>query len=210
MLEAPLIIDDIISTKYQTLLLNTVLGGSDFQWHYQKDITYDNNALASAEFANSNIIERPGLSHLFYDSLGTGSTESSKYFSLILPLAFEAAAKANINFDFIGKARSFLQFPSNPNHPNGLINHPHIDMPFPHTVLLYYINDSDGDTIIYNETLSDIPDNEVKINNTTILTRVTPKKGRCVFFNGIHYHSSSQPINRTRAVINFNLFNNKA
>ena len=56
--------------------------------------------------------------------------------------------------------------------------------------LLYYVNDSDGDTIFF--------DNELNIT-----TRVSPKKNRVIIFDSINLHAGSNPIeNHMRAVIN--------
>jgi hypothetical protein len=76
-------------------------------------------------------------------------------------------------------------------------NTPHIDFLYPHTVLLYYVNDSDGPTIFYHKQ---------KNNHFEIIDEVTPKKGRIVIFDGGTYHSSTPPQkNDCRCVINFNL-----
>ena len=74
-------------------------------------------------------------------------------------------------------------------------NTPHIDYPIPHTVLLYYVNDSDGVTSFYDK-------------NFNIVDTVQPKKGRMVVFDGLTYHSSTPPQSSThRCVINFNIEN---
>ena len=57
--------------------------------------------------------------------------------------------------------------------------------------------DSDGDTIIYNET--------VKSENYTIKEKVTPKQGRVVLFDGSLYHTAEQPINNVRCIVNYDL-----
>ena len=57
--------------------------------------------------------------------------------------------------------------------------------------LIYYINDSDGDTIFFNDKLKEIK-------------RVNPKKGRAVIFDSQILHCGSNPIKQqNRAVINF-------
>lgn len=72
-------------------------------------------------------------------------------------------------------------------------NTPHIDFLYPHTVLLYYVNDSSGDTIFYD-------------NNFKVIEKITPKKGRIIIFDGSIYHSSTPPqTNDYRCVINVNL-----
>ena len=59
-------------------------------------------------------------------------------------------------------------------------------------ILLYYVNDSDGDTIFYEQ------------DGVTELKRVNPKKGRCVFSKNTMLHSAGKPTKSPRAIINFN------
>ena len=101
--------------------------------------------------------------------------------------------------------RIFLQMPLAPQFKkehNGI----HVDLPphLPHVACVYYVNDSDGDTIIYEQTINDTPGGsqnvEVKEHK-----RVTPRSGRAVFFDGSRYHCSSQPTNGYRTIINFDL-----
>ena len=57
--------------------------------------------------------------------------------------------------------------------------------------LLYYVNDSDGDTIIMGE------DNHIE--------RVTPKANRMITFNGKHLHTGHSPQqHKCRILINAN------
>ena len=67
----------------------------------------------------------------------------------------------------------------------------------PHIAFLYYVNDSDGDTIIFNE-------KEGHIGELTIKTRVSPKKGRLIIFGGNIYHAAGRPKKDIRCVINYN------
>lgn len=79
---------------------------------------------------------------------------------------------------------------------------PHIDTDIEHKVFLYYINDSDGDTIFYKDDV-DLSSPVKEKQNLLIDKRVSPLKGRAVVFDGMTYHSASNPkINNLRAVIN--------
>jgi len=80
-------------------------------------------------------------------------------------------------------------------------NSPHIDFSDEHRSFLYYVNDSDGDTIFYNENYKTLKNK----NKFTIKQKVSPVMGRAVLFDGLQYHSSSPPfINDRRVVININ------
>lgn len=88
----------------------------------------------------------------------------------------------------------------------------HVDNFKPHYSLIYYVNDSDGDTIFYNDTLGDKFEDWMSIlgNNKDLSywkenKRVSPKKGRLVIFDGRIFHKSTYPTTQDRYVINFNV-----
>lgn len=69
---------------------------------------------------------------------------------------------------------------------------PHIDDPAngrggDTLVCLYYVNDTDGDTVVFNEQGADPP------QRLTIKQRVEPKRNRLLIFDGAYYHASSCP-----------------
>lgn len=78
-------------------------------------------------------------------------------------------------------------------------NPPHIDVFNPgfHS-LIYYINDSDGDTVLFDQTI------DQGHNNLTVMERFTPKQGSALLIPSNQLHASSCPINtKQRMVINF-------
>jgi hypothetical protein len=80
--------------------------------------------------------------------------------------------------------------------------YPHVDQESKHFVFLYYVNDSDGDTILYNEVYNTKTNYE---NNLTELVRIKPKAGAAIVFDGSRYHSFTNPVsNDFRCVINMN------
>jgi hypothetical protein len=94
--------------------------------------------------------------------------------------------------------RSFLTFPT----VGGGITTPHVDMEDEHhLVCLYYVNDSDGDTILFDKMLGEGND----LQNTPIFARIKPKKGRVLVFCGRQYHAASLPEHNIRTIINFNI-----
>jgi hypothetical protein len=78
---------------------------------------------------------------------------------------------------------------------------PHIDERTTNTkIVIYYINDTDGDTVVFDEYYNDRINSEKK----TISQRITPKKSRAVMFDSTRYHSTSWPSENTRRIININ------
>ena len=79
----------------------------------------------------------------------------------------------------------------------GVPHNAHVDQPYPHTVALYYVNDTDGDTVFFD-----------KDDLTKVIHRETPKKGKCVIFDGEYaYHASTSPSKNIRMTLNINYEN---
>lgn len=101
-------------------------------------------------------------------------------------------ASNGIEYDYIIRAQFNCVLQTSCNLPSL----PHIDNDkIEHGVLLFYLHDTDGDTVFY--------DSEGKRELV-----VSPKEGRAVAFDGSHVHSGGTPnINPVRMVLNVNLFN---
>ena len=128
----------------------------------------------------------PGISHVFFNS---SSNSFSPQFSIFMQILYTFAYKRKILIEECYNGRSFLDFPSCVG--NKPVLPPHKDLDFPHWVCLYYANDTEGDTIFFNE-------------NKEEIKRVQPKKGRIVFFNGLIPHCGSTNSKNIRALVNFN------
>ena len=76
---------------------------------------------------------------------------------------------------------------------------PHVDCTSPHWTLIYYVNDSDGPTYLFNEKYNGLKQ-KLSINQS-----IEPEEGKFILFDGLYYHASSSPINHDwRSVINVN------
>ena len=196
------VFDDIIEKPYQELIKETLIGGDapptidkveeDFPWYYTSDIT---DATHEGPFQG-----RFGFSHQYVNA---EEGIISDFHSLFIGLIKNSCKKINIKNVDVLQGRSFLSTPT--NIPIDDVDTPHVDMVAPHFVMLYYVCDSDGDTIIYNEkTKFDdcAPDPKM---NYTIKKKVSPKQGRVVLFDGRHFHAAEQPNHNLRCIVNYNL-----
>ena len=187
-----LVIDDFISLEYQEKIKQDLLGLENiFPWHYSEDVT------AAGDFDSQH---RPAMSHQYVqiDDDNDSSEIIIVYHHLFTPLLSKACQYLKIPETEVIQGRSFLQFPLK-NIDTSVVDTPHIDLNEgeEHIVVLYYVIDSDGDTIIYNE--------RTKSNTYTEKQRVTPKQGRVVIFEGGQYHTAQQPTKGTRCIVNYNL-----
>lgn len=84
----------------------------------------------------------------------------------------------------------------------------HIDRVEDHYVLILYMNNTDGDTIIYDELWDNSKPEQYKDKETLKIAKIiSPKENRSVFFDGRLFHSYYFPKQHNRRiVINMNIF----
>ena len=146
-----------------------------FPWHYVKD-TVSN---VDYKFKKTdNTFETSFFNHLHFKNNQVNSNKCAEVKNII-------RIQSNLTRNFTGYKES---------------NHSAIhgdweqevlpDSPTMFCSLLYYVNDSDGDTKFFD-------------NDYNQIQSVTPKKGRAVFFNSNLLHAGSNPIkNDVRIVVN--------
>ena len=189
-----LVIDDFIDEEYQEDIKDVLLGKEEwddllFPWNYIDDVT--------AAFEDDNQ-GRPGLSHVYVEYNDDKTSDIiSDFHDLFIPLLELACDTLEIPSARIIQGRSFLQFPLNLKSKEDDTPHIDLDEGERHIVVLYYVKDSDGDTIIYNE--------RTESDTYPIKQKVTPKQGRVVIFDGGQYHTAQQAVNTVRCIANYNL-----
>jgi len=184
------VFDDIIDVKLQDDIEKTFLS-LDFPWFFNKDVSVLDNEVQ----------QRPGFSHYFVSKDGG---ENSDWHEPLLPIIKNSCKKISYKYSKILQGRAFLQLPLNLKDRH-IVDSPHLDITeFRHLVVLYYVCDSDGDTVIYKNNYENgktIPQLKDLVENK----RVSPKKGRVVVFDGYFWHTACQPENNKRLVINYNV-----
>ena len=187
-----LVFDDIIDLEYQERIKSILLGDETFEgyyfpWYFTQDVTKqkDKDSQKRSAFFHGYVRDND-------DTIGT---IDSVFHYLIVSLLESACNKIDKQSVNVIQGRSFLQLPI--NYKGEREDSPHIDTSDDHFVMLYYVCDSDGDTIIYNE--------QEKSDSYTVQKRITPKQGRVVLFDGSYYHTAEQPLNNIRCVINYDL-----
>ena len=184
-----LVIDDFVSLEYQEKIKQELMGiGNNFPWYYTEDVT------GAGEYDSQH---RPALAHEYVHINDDDISEiDSVYHHLFTPMLSKACQYLKMPEMNVIQGRSFLQFPLNLNSSDD--DTPHVDLDEEeHTVVLYYVLSSDGDTVIYNE--------RVESTTYTVKQKVTPKQGRVVIFDGRQYHTAQQPTKGTRCIVNYNL-----
>lgn len=193
-LKETIVIDDLFTpeeqTKYHDLVVNCP------SWRFIKDMSYASFELVYPSFGFNMVFKHPKDGVL-----------SPLYEMVSVPIMNRIIKETNIKIQDISFNRAFLQIPLEEKFykdTNGI----HIDLPEDHYACVYYLNDSDGDTILYEQNRYNTEAGSKGVELTEH-KRVTPKKGRIVLFDGARYHCSSQPKDNYRAIINFDLIMEK-
>ncbi len=185
------VIDDFIPVYYQDKILNYCCS-DNFPWYYKESSKYGNDK--DKHFDKELVYEdNPQFTHI---------VNSSAVHDMFIPLV----SKFPFNIQEILRIKLNIKTKSS---LNGKFEIPHVDLldndelpKLKFITGLYYINDSDGDTILYNEKYSKDLQHPLSICKT-----VTPKKGRMVFFSGDRMHSAGYPsLSKKRIVANFNFY----
>ena len=183
---------------YQNLLpknlvdsLYDITQSQSFDWYYNKKTVY-----FDFETINKNIKDSLQFTHIFADYENSKSIES-RYLKDCMYLIPHFSKILNINFKSIFRIKAnMLTNKSETTKEN--YHPPHFDQEDNYMSILYYVHDSDGDTILFNKSYPEIPVELEQVN------RFTPTKGSFVAFKSNQYHSSCNPIvSDNRTVINF-------
>ena len=144
------------------------------------------------EISNNGYVDAQILNHIFIEK-GNSNSNHVKYCIDLLDLF---TSRTDFKISGIYRAQTNLMFKNSPNLPTI----PHVDNKYNHHVLIYYVNESDGSTFLYNEGEEEISKKQ------TIKQEIDFVRGRFVLFPGNTYHSASFPQKyNTRVVFNYNL-----
>ena len=168
--------------------LHDFINNDWFSWTYQSGTTYNDGTGEHVSEGDTPQFVR----HFFYretisnkTKFPTGFNQSiqiHEYFEMLPQIAM-IVQKLLPNFNPLRIKANLLQ-----PHPDAGEHHPwHVDSSNSHTSMIYYINDSDGDTFI----------------NKTKTQRITPKANTAVIFPSNLWHASSNPTKGRRMVINY-------
>ena len=134
---------------------------------------------------DDNTEDFPQLTHLVYDG-----EEKSK---LAPPIMRELQKELNIKRFIRIKLNLLLKS----NQTPGKWHTPHVDWDIPHKVCVLYVNQSDGDTVLFNELFEP----GVEKTEFSIQHKITPEEDKALLFDGKQYHASCSPITSNKRVV---------
>ena len=199
-----LVLDNYLTKSYHKEI-QELLTGSNFPWYYNNNISNDNNT-------GTTHFNEYGFSHNFQEyKLGGGRLADTHYATFIKPFLLQAMDTVKCNM--VLRCRGDMV-----THSHEEFIHPaHVDFIFPNTSTIFYVNDTDGDTMLYGK---DSFDKDIKIDQDRFGTlsqegveleikeRISPKANRLVIYDGSLLHTGSSPTqHKTRILLNSNFHN---
>ena len=193
------IIDDVVDKATQDEIEKRLLSG-ETQWTFARSIFYDKVMHPEVEQLQKKRI-------MSFTKLLVSLEEQTvdPTFSFYNQPLKSAKKNHGIDIKRVLNSRIQLQLPLaiNQEREYGI---PHIDAhrDYPYKVGVYYVNDVDGDTYIFNQTETNSTPEDIKNGKVDVYTKISPKKGRLVIFDGDVYHSVGKPKTDLRCIINYN------
>ncbi len=171
----PVEISNVIDKSYQDQIYDLVTDVK-FPWHFLEDTTF--------EKSNDPNLSTPSFVNLIYHP----GNESNPYFEFFKPLLESSLEKTGYELQNLLRMR--LGFLLNTKyimpHVKYKHNTPHRDFEQEHWTAIYYVNEADGETVIFHEI-------EPTIEKYHPMHKSMPEKGKLLLFNGWHFHASTCP-----------------
>ena len=188
------IFDDIISESDQNKLEEYVKL-SNLKWNYQHNIT--------GQYGGTDSLKLPA------NVLKSIDITDTPILNIINSIKLNLLNKLNIEFkkDYRYKINWTTPISENYDFKNLI----HVDMNVAHIAIVYYINNTDGNTIFLNNKRGNSAESHqnnfkgINLDDFEIVNRVPPQKGRAVIFDGNIYHYGEYPTITDRFIINFDL-----
>ena len=185
-----LVIDNLVADSFANKIQSD-LCNPFFPWYLSRTLlTVKSNEFEKAKQDYDNIQEYLAFIHVFFSNDDGNTICNSESAHLAEDLFRAILEKLNLNTGEILRVKANFQT-QHRSKINGTHNTPHVDNETPHYTGIYYVNDCDGDTFLFD--------------GTKEIAKISPKKGRIVIFDGKTLHAGSHPyLSDFRMVINFN------
>jgi hypothetical protein len=204
------------------IIINNVLP-KDILYNFKKEVfrfpysfqDYGTNGMSNEFFRTNNIkniYEQFQFSSVIVNKAVDPPFYNREHYHLAsLPLTL-ACLKLGWSYtdDMLLKLKTNIQTKA-PKEYKDHYNEPHIDIDYPNIetsdimTAIYYVNDSDGDTVLFEGEYKKTINTKPNFNNYKIIKKVTPKENKLIIFPVYRIHAGMHPIDSNRRIVmNFN------
>jgi hypothetical protein len=174
--------------------IEDTLVDNNFPWYFNQHTSY--NAIKTTK-----TLDTPFFSHMFFFQ---NKCNSDFYDNICIPIIEGLERKTDKNLlDKVWRIKANL-YTNHSYYPDDFYHPIHIDnadKSFRGLTFIYYVNDTDGVTFMFNEYYDY---NIFDINDAESFTKVSSERGKGVLFDISQFHASQPPSKgQTRMTINF-------
>lgn len=198
------VIDDFLDESYFDFIVNDVMNDDGFPWYYSEDASYPDSVQYTV---NGKMSNRQGFSNLIIENnypvvpreeyrRVTGYRLADQIYPFALKVKSYLGAKDVL------RVRADMCL----NNGEETIHGPHVDYPNQHHYSsILYLNETDGNTIIFNERATDRQVQYSDMRDFTVQKVIEPKPNRLVVFDGRYIHTGCSPTkHKCRKLLNSN------
>ena len=180
------VFDDVINFTYQAKIKELLMGEGtfnnlDFPWYFSLDIS------------NGEYYEDLGGRCAFIHDFANENGIVSKFHPFFLKLIQNSCKKINLKKIEIFQGLTIFELPT----PKKDFTDDPYNSPKNCLSMIYFVSDSDGDVIIYNE--------KEKCESYTIKKKISPKQGRVIILDGQLFRIEEEPNEYKRCIVNYDL-----
>lgn len=184
----PIILEDLVANNLQNDILHALK--YDTAWNYIDGTSAPDAVVDQNDYK---IKDNPQMVHYIINE----HIVESHMAELVAPLCLAIEEKLKIKIDHVVRVKSNMLLRDSGS--TDFYHVPHVDGADEDWLsVIYYAEDSDGDTIIFDKTVEQGP------FNLSAVKTITPKQGKAIAFPSKIFHTSQSPVtNDTRVIINF-------
>ena len=194
------LLNNVIGVSHSDLLLNYAAHTLNYtSCERTVDDYYKVDGIEFQSYRDSHTYDEGHLSCSIMDA--NGNIHDETFFALALPIVLSAKDEfPELNLNRIVRMKvNALERKDFPEYSYNAPHHDIVPSEKNNYSFVYYLNDSDGDTFLFDQIAYD----DKPIDTVTLLNRVSPKKNSLCIFQSNRIHASSNPrISPVRYVIN--------
>jgi len=186
------VIDNFLP-EWKWRMINDLLSGPYFPWHYQSNLTHMDKPSEVGNFGFNHWVVRIDEDVSDYTPPQDNRWEVR---DVILPVCLSVQEVIGTDY-LISKTRCDLTV----YNPSFHIHEPHVDFPDrKHIAAVYYVNNSDGNTVLYDQQV-DFNGSSFDKNSLTKMVEIEPVANRILIFDGSYIHTGHSPSKHNNRIL---------
>ena len=186
------VVDDFLPKSNFKSIRDEIIS-PEFPWNYKSDISSGHG------WDDESSLNSFGFFHVVHNEEGVPISGYARSLQGFTTLIYDCITQGDMEFT-IGKCRVDMTTYSPEKH----MHTPHVDVYAPHFASVYYLTDSDAETVIYDRQIYSHEEYlKTDLGDLRPLHSIEAKENRIVIFDGTYLHTGHSPSKyKNRIIIN--------